>query len=196
MGSPTRCAGGTAGSTSWLSATPIRVRRRPRLNYAGRVAPYRDLETLIAAAPGLGLPALVVGPADADYAARLEFGPVERVDAVEPDALDGLVRAAGLALVSHSDRWENHRLALPNKLFEAIACGVPVVATDVGELAAMVRAGDLGELYRYGDPDSLRAAVDRALARYPELQRTAAAARQTTTWESESQRLLAVYRRL
>ncbi len=41
----------------------------------------------------------------------------------------------GLALVTHSDRWVNHRLALPNKLFHAVRAGVPVVATDVGELA-------------------------------------------------------------
>jgi glycosyltransferase involved in cell wall biosynthesis len=176
--------------------TPPLPERPIRLIYGGRLAPYRDLETLIAAAPRLDLPTLVVGPADDDYAARLDFRSVERAAAVEPAALDALVRSAGLALVSHSDRWVNHRLALPNKLFEAIACGVPVVATDVGELAAMVRELDLGELYRYGDPDSLCAAVGRAVQRYPDLLRQAAAARESVTWESESERLIDLYRTL
>ena len=34
------------------------------------------------------------------------------------------------------DTCENHRLALPNKVFEYVAAGVPVVASDLPELAA------------------------------------------------------------
>ena len=76
------------------------------------------------------------------------------------------LRRAGVALVTHSDRFESHRLALPNKLFHAVLAGVPVVATDVPELAAVVRAHSLGELYRPGDPQALSAAVRRVTSGY------------------------------
>jgi glycosyltransferase involved in cell wall biosynthesis len=38
------------------------------------------------------------------------------------------------------DTCENHRLALPNKLFEYLAAGVPVVVSDLPEMGGLVRA--------------------------------------------------------
>jgi glycosyltransferase involved in cell wall biosynthesis len=73
---------------------------------------------------------------------------------------------------------------------------VPVVATDVGELAAMVREWDLGELYRYGDAAGLATAVTRATERYAALLGSVAVARESLVWEVEQDRLREVYRRL
>lgn len=99
-------------------------------------------------------------------------------------------------LVTHSDQWENHRLALPNKLFHAVRAGVPVVATDVGELAKMVRRHGLGTLYRPGDAASLVDAVERAVADYPGLCEAVRAAAPELSWEADAARLLALYERL
>ena len=104
--------------------------------------------------------------------------------------------AAGAALVTHSDRWPNHRLALPNKLFHAVSLGVPVVATDVGELGAIVREHGLGTLYRPGDAESLVRATQELQDRYGELVAAVSAAQQTLSWDRDEAELIELYRRL
>ncbi len=110
--------------------------------------------------------------------------------------MDELLARAGLALVTHSDRWANHRLAMPNKLFHAVHVGVPVVATDVGELAALVRAHGVGELYRPGDAASLVAALERAAARYGQLCEAVRRARPALSWDADAAELCSLYARL
>jgi glycosyltransferase involved in cell wall biosynthesis len=95
--------------------------------------------------------------------------------------------------VTHSDRFESHLLALPNKLFHAVHAGVPVIATDVPELASVVRRHDLGELYTPGDAEGLAAAVRRALARYSALVASVTAAGATLSWTADAAALTGVY---
>ena len=173
------------------------VRDRPAgLVYAGRLAPYRELEVVAAASARLPLPVSLVGPADDTWLSRFDPGTAIVTGAVPPEQVARLLTDAGLALVTHSDRWENHRLALPNKLFHAVAAGVPVVATDVGELAAAVRRHGLGTLYRPGDAAGLVRAVEEACRRYPELVAAVRAAGPELSWEHDAKILLGVYERL
>jgi len=165
---------------------------RPRgLVYAGRVAAGRDLGTLARAAPRLApLAVTVLGPGDAR---GLDLRGIDVRPALPIDDVDGVLRAAGLALVPLEDGWENHRVALPNKLFQAVRAGVPVVAADLPALREVVTAHDLGTLYRPGDPDALVAAVRRACADHA---RHAAAVRRAApalSWEADADRLLAAY---
>ena len=51
-----------------------------------------------------------------------------------------------------------------NVLLEAMACGLPVVATDVGGNRQVVCKPELGELAPFGDSAALRDAIDRALS--------------------------------
>ena len=161
--------------------------------YAGRIAPYRELEVIARASRSTPLPITLIGPADAQFLARFDPG-LTRIEQSRPaDEVDAVLAAAGLALVTHSDRWVNHRLALPNKLFHAVRAGVPVVATDVGELARTVREHDLGELYRPGDADDMVRAIERALARYPQLQARVRDAAGALSWDADAAVLLKSY---
>ncbi|MDX6285628.1 MAG: hypothetical protein QOG53_1113 [Frankiales bacterium] len=162
--------------------------------YAGRISAYRELETVIAAADRLQpLEVTLIGPADAEYAAGLRTGRVQVRPPLPLDEALALIRAAGIALVTHSDRWVNHRLALPNKLFLAVQAGVPVVATDVPELRNVVNEHGLGVLYRPGDADALVSAVHEVLGRYEEFSRQVIAARPALSWEQDAPTLLSVY---
>jgi glycosyltransferase involved in cell wall biosynthesis len=53
----------------------------------------------------------------------------------------------------------------PNVLLESLACGVPVVATEVGGVPEIIRHGRDGLLAPYGDLPALRDALQRALER-------------------------------
>ncbi|MCD0484722.1 glycosyltransferase [Streptacidiphilus sp. ASG 303] len=171
------------------------------LVYAGRIGAGRDLRTVLAGAAGL-LPVVLVGPSDGTYAAGLTAtGPADAagVELLPPcpvDEVDALLRRHGLAVVTLTDSCDNHRLALPNKLFHAVRAGVPVVAADLPELRAAVERHDLGELYRPGDAASFRAAVERATARYPQLLRSVASARPDLSWEEDARRLVGLYEEL
>ncbi len=161
--------------------------------YAGRVAPYRELEVIAKASRSTALPITMIGPADAQFLARFDPGLATVEDSLPADEVDAVLAAAGLALVTHSDRWVNHRLALPNKLFHAVRAGVPVVATDVGELARAVREHDLGELYRPGDADDMVRAIARAIGRYDELQASVRDAAGALSWDADAAVLLTSY---
>jgi glycogen(starch) synthase len=164
--------------------------------YAGRLAPYRELETIAAASRLLDLPVTLLGPADETWLASFDPGRAQVRPALPVDDVDRLLNEAGLALVTHSDRWANHRLAMPNKLFHAVRAGIPVIATDVGELGKLVREHGVGELYRPGNAADLAAAVERALARYPELVAAVRASAPAFSWDTDADALTGVYLRL
>lgn len=54
--------------------------------------------------------------------------------------------------------------AFPNGLMEAMSCGVPVVASDVGGIPELVRHGENGLLVPPGDAAALAAALNRLIA--------------------------------
>lgn len=166
------------------------------LVYAGRLSAYRELETIAEASRHVDLPITVMGPADETWLGTFDRGRVTVEGALPADEVDRRLAAAGLALVTHSDSWENHRLALPNKLFHAVRAGVPCVATDVGELARTVREHGIGTLYRPGDAQDLGRAIHEAVADYRALREAVAAAAADLAWERDAAVLLGLYERL
>ena len=94
------------------------------------------------------------------------------------------------------DSTLNHRLLHPNKLFEALAAGVPIVASDLPELRRIVMedpAGPLGVLCDPTDPASIAGSIAGLLGRPTDeraalRERCLGAARDRWNWETESAR--------
>jgi len=164
--------------------------------YAGRLAPHRELEVLAAASVGSPVPITLIGPGDETWLAGFDARDAVLRQPVSADEVTTLLQQAGIALVTHGDAFANLRLALPNKLFQAVAAGVPVVATDVGAMAETVREYQLGTLYRRGDAEAFRAALGRLIGDYPSWCHKVAEARQSLGWETDAERLVAVYERV
>lgn len=165
--------------------------------YAGRLGPHRDLETVAAAAPALApLRTTLVGPRDDTWLRSFDAGAVDVRASLPLAEADALLVREGLSLVTLLPGWPNHMLALPNKLFHAVRVGVPVVASDLPEMGALVRRYGLGTLYTPGDAGSLAAAVREAVARWPELTASVRAARDELCWENDAGVLCRVYERL
>jgi glycogen(starch) synthase len=178
---------------SWFT----RIETPRGIVYAGRICEDRDLETVAAAAQDLApLRVTVAGPLDETFVSKYSIGTVQIRNALPLAEVDRLIAAEGLALVTLADRGVNHRLAMPNKLFQAVRMGVPVVATDLPEIGECVRAYGLGTLYRAGDPTSLVEAVREAIARYPELVQRVRAAAPLLSWDIDSRVLRGVYDKL
>ena len=116
-----------------------------------------------------GLRYLVVGGAgpEGDWSARLrksvsDLGLEDCVvflGALAPEELNVPLSAADLfVLATRNEGWANVFL-------EAMACGLPVVTTDVGGNAEVVANANLGMLVPFGDPDRLAQAIADALVR-------------------------------
>ena len=161
--------------------------------YAGRIGPGRDLETAMRARMPDGVPLILAGPMPADHPS-LAGTRYEGVRSVQD--VPGLLTRHGLALVSLDDSCLNHRLALPNKLFQAVASGVPVVASDLPAIRRIVDEHGIGTLYRPGDARSLGDAVQAAVAAYAELRDNVEAARNELSWKTDGARLRELYRTL
>ncbi|MBI4496600.1 MAG: glycosyltransferase family 4 protein [Chloroflexi bacterium] len=142
-----------------------------RLTYLGSLARQKGVHVLVEAFQRLGdVPArlrLYGDPASyPDYAARLRElahgNPRIVFEGPLPRERLGVVLAATDALVVPSVWYENAPLVVR----EAHAAGVPVLASDVGALAEMVRHGTDGLLFRCGDAGDL-ARVLRTLVQEP-----------------------------
>ena len=127
-----------------------------------RVAPQKDLTTLLEAAGELVAPVTwcVIGDGDPGLAERLEREIDERrlpVHLVGPvaDPVPWLRAAAVLVLTS---RWEARALVVQ----EALAAGTPVVATDTGGLRDLLDG--IGRLVPVGAAADVAEAVDDLLA--------------------------------
>ncbi len=112
---------------------------------------------------------------------------------IENDRLLALVYGAADLLMVPS-REDN----LPNTVLEAMACGTPAVAFDVGGIPEMVRPGKTGWLVPSGRPDLFREAVLSALADPARLVEMGRACRQAVleefTLEIQADRYHRLYR--
>ncbi|WP_200306086.1 glycosyltransferase, partial [Paracraurococcus ruber] len=76
---------------------------------------------------------------------------------------EAMARLAGgdIALVLFQPGEENHRLALPHKLFDAMQAGLPVIAPAFAEeVAGILRAAGCGVLVDSADPAAIAAAAE------------------------------------
>jgi glycosyltransferase involved in cell wall biosynthesis len=82
---------------------------------------------------------------------------VEFVGEVRQEVLAELMTAADVfCLASSTEGW-------PNVVNEALACGTPVVATDVGAVRQMVSSERYGRVVPFGDDEALTRALQTAL---------------------------------
>lgn len=162
------------------------------LLYAGRVGAGRDLPAVVEAARQLApFPTLLMGSVDPNY--RLDLGPVQKVPETSIDEVDRVLQESGISLVTLTNTCENHRLALPNKLFHAVRAGVPVVAADLPELRAVITKHHLGTLYEPGNATSLAAAVRSLIADYAGYVAGVRAAADELNWEHDAELLVVAY---
>jgi glycosyltransferase involved in cell wall biosynthesis len=105
---------------------------------------------------------------------------------VSPHALHVPLSAANVfVLASRYEGWAN-------VLLEAMACGLPVVATDVGGNAQVVAHPGLGRIVPFGDADALASALNEALAVDWD-RRAIRAYAEANSWEVRIPRVVAVF---
>jgi glycosyltransferase involved in cell wall biosynthesis len=185
----------------------------PVVLYHGGFQRDRGLEILAESMtdPRLSAAHLVLlgfGPLEASLrslAAEPRFdGRIHVLPAVPPDELLERVASADVSAMPNQPRTENERLSTPNKLFESIAVGTPVVSSDFPERRVIViddPDGPLGAVCDPTRPDLVGGALADVISLPPDAMadlrtRCQRAAHERYNWETESARLLGVYDRL
>ncbi|PFG32508.1 glycosyltransferase [Sanguibacter antarcticus] len=173
--------------------------------YGGRITMNRGLEETIDA---LGeLPAdvhlVVLGYGVAGYVDGLrtrarEAGVAERVHfvgKVPSNEVSLALADADASIVFVRPTCLSYRWSLPNKLFESIHGGLPIVAADLPDTRQIVEEHGVGEVFESSHPLVMAQTILRVIddpERYRAASRHAAT---QLTWEGESVHLLEVYRR-
>ncbi len=118
------------------------------------------------------------------WAGRIEF-----LGRVEPDALARLTPQADVGLLMLEDLGLNYRCALPNRVGDFIAAGVPMVVSDMPEMASVVDKYHIGAVIAAPGAEALAEAIEKVLAR-PKSSYDFAAARADFDWDQEKRILI------
>ncbi|HLG61098.1 MAG TPA: glycosyltransferase [Ktedonosporobacter sp.] len=176
--------------------------------YQGNIQPDRGLEILVRAAPFLkdGNVIVIMGQGIKETICQLQSlitrervaDKVKLLPAVPyAELLDWTASAdIGLTLFSR-DYSLSIRYCLPNKLFEYLMAGLPVLSSSLDGIEAIIRAYDVGQVVPSLTPADVGAAINALLADRDALARMSQnalrAAREEFNWERESARMLQLY---
>ncbi len=129
--------------------------------FVGKLIPLQGVETILEAARlAPEIPFRVVGSGQLAGLLDRRPGNVEWVPWVEYEQLDGELHAAGAALGIFGGSEKAARV-IPNKAFQAIACGMPLVTADTPAARELLVDGESALLVRPGDPPALASALRR-----------------------------------
>ncbi|MFM2156486.1 MAG: hypothetical protein RL516_1235 [Bacteroidota bacterium] len=93
----------------------------------------------------------------------------------------------------------NYKLSLPNKLFDYIHAGIPVLSSDLPELKNIVVGYNIGKICPDHDPKNISNLIEEMLSSDEQIKtweaNTAIAARELN-WDKEKERLLSIFKQI
>jgi glycosyltransferase involved in cell wall biosynthesis len=132
--------------------------------FVGKLIPLQGVETILEAAraaPEIDFRLVGSGQLERLLAARPPN--VEHVPWIEYELLPGEIQRAGCALGIFGTTGKAQRV-IPNKAFQAIACGAPLITADTPAARELLVDGESALLVPPGDPAALARAVRRLAA--------------------------------
>jgi glycosyltransferase involved in cell wall biosynthesis len=200
----------------WALTKSDRLRQHLGLNpqvrialYQGNIQQGRGLDTLARAAAFLDRDIVIVmmGKGVEPTLSQLKAliageGVADRVKIIPPVPYEELLERTASADIGLTiiplDYTLNKRMCLPNKFFEYLMAGLPVLASELDAVAEIIRTHDVGQIVSSLAPADVGAAINAMLAdpgALASMQRNAlAAAQREFFWEKESKRLISLYR--
>jgi len=179
------------------------VRQQDLVLYTGGITPNRGIEQV---ANGLvtycQVPwrLMILGRNDQSVSRRmasiLADKRISYIGQVDFDEVVAYMGRAAVGVVCNQNRFDYEK-ALPNKLFEYMAAGLPVVCSDFQHWRRLVDESGAGLVCRSEDPESIADAIGRILQE-PDLgnrmgKRGRAMVSDNLCWEKEVEKLYAIY---
>ena len=118
---------------------------------------------------------------------------------VPPEDLVEHIASASVGVAIYQFTSLNNYYASPNKLYEYMHAGLPVVSSDFPALKEIVEGYQLGRPFDPEVPEDIASSINDVLSderKYDEMRKNALEAAKIFNWENESSKLLATYERL
>jgi glycosyltransferase involved in cell wall biosynthesis len=178
--------------------------------YHGGFTPVRGLRQIIEASHDARLAEthfvfMGYGPMEEELRARAaESERIHVLPAVAPEVLADWISGASVGLMPNLPESLNEYYSTPNKLFESIAAGVPVVSSDFPERRRIIldaEVGPLGAVCEPSNPQDLARAIHEVTtggqsARDAYRRRCLNAAANEWNWDAQAKKLVALYENL
>lgn len=113
-----------------------------------------------------------------------------------PENLAGYTASADIGLTIDKDTNINYRFSLPNKLFDYIYAGVPVLASPLVEIKNIIQHYETGEFIENHDPRHIAAAITQMLQNESQMalyKRNTINAAAELNWENEKKVLIEIF---
>jgi len=168
--------------------------------YQGGLSKGRGIELLLEAFSDLD--------SDKNVLICMGYGPLETLiqkkaqqqstvffhSAVTPDVLLNYTSAADYGVSFIEDSCLSYRYCLPNKMFEYLMAGLPVLTSNLFEMKRLVEAEGVGIVAKENTVEGFREAVNASLQLdYAEVQKNAYAVRKKYCWEEQERVLKEIY---
>ncbi|MHC5209338.1 MAG: glycosyltransferase family 4 protein [Planctomycetota bacterium] len=158
--------------TAPVARAHLGLPERPTVVYAGQLYPWKGVDTLVRAMVGLPEAQLLIvgGEKELLYgmvklARELLPGRCHFTGNVPPVAVPFHLAAGDVIALPNSGREEiSARYTSPLKLFEAMACRRPIVASDLSSLREVLEPGRNAQLVAADDPGALAAGLSAVLS--------------------------------
>ncbi|MGM7422531.1 glycosyltransferase [Cellulosimicrobium sp. ES-005] len=174
--------------------------------HIGAVTIGRGLEQLLSVLSRLpaDVHLVLLGPASSTFVEKLDRRAeslgvglrVHAVGAVPPEQVAQAAADADVSVVSIEPLTLSLRFSLPNKLFESLHAGLPIVASDLPDIGQVVTDAGAGVVVDFSDPSAAARRILDTLEDGDAYRTAARAAARSLTWQSEVQNLVEVYRRV
>jgi glycosyltransferase involved in cell wall biosynthesis len=184
-------------SEDFFSNEPRALPNRPKLLFVGRLAAQKNVPLLLEALDGVSerFDTVLVGDGELEVSLRsmVEARGLQNVlfhGRADGESLRRLYREADVFVLP------SEREGMPLVLLEALAMGLPVVATDIPGTRDVIQNGSNGALAAPGDARAFRAAllhVTSDPAQYRRMSQTSRALADRYSWDSVATKFDALY---
>jgi glycosyltransferase involved in cell wall biosynthesis len=141
---------------------------------------------------------------DGDISKKLELLAIEKkvinkvqfIGKIPFDKLNEYTRNASIGLSVEEDRGLNYQYALPNKLFDYIHAGIPVIVSPLKEMEKIVSEFDLGVVLKENTPQEIAKTIIEMLSNTEKLNHwkaNAEKAAQKLCWQNEELKLKTIF---
>ena len=211
-------------TTCWSVTRPLVIRntinlqtRQPAINYpippdtkaivhSGNLTKGRNLITLVSSLKFLPDHIVLVLMGDGPLRNALEEIVIEDgvegrlfiIPPVPPEEVASTLSQAHVAVILIATSTISYRLSLPNKLFEAVVAGLPIITSLAPEIAKLTRENDIGICIDAQYPEKIARAILDVLQpeNYGKYKHNVLQSREVLNWENEEKALIALYDRL